>query len=115
MGSFLPGHQQEQKPKKQRIETISPPVTLPVVSTVSGEEMKGTYGIKPILTSTGFQADNSSPNPIQGYNNSAPENKDNSSSLNTIQAYRNSAPENKSPLAEEESKGLSQPNCEVSC
>lgn len=116
VGSFLPGHQQEQKPKKQRVESISA-VSLPIVTTISSEEIKGCYGVKPILTSTGFHADNSSSvNTIQGYKNSVLENKDDSSPLNhPIQGYNNSTPENKSYLAEEESKGLSQPNCEVSC
>ncbi|KAH7537911.1 hypothetical protein FEM48_Zijuj03G0143100 [Ziziphus jujuba var. spinosa] len=116
VGSFLPGHQQEQKPKKQRVESVSA-VSLPIVTTISCEEIKGGYGVKPILTSTGFHTDNSSTvNTIQGYKNTAPENKDTSTPLNhPIQGYNNSTPENKSSLAEEESKGLSQPNCEVSC
>ena len=102
VGSFLPGHQQEQKAKKQRIEpitTISPP---PIINSVSGDESRGLYGgIKPIVTPAAFSVDNnSSPlNPMQGFRNSVPENINNKSAS----------------LPEEETKGLSQSNCEVSC
>ncbi|PON70014.1 PPC domain containing protein [Parasponia andersonii] len=96
VGSFLPGHQQEQKPKKQRIEPIAA-ITPPIINTVTGEETRAFYGgVKPIVTSAAY-------------------NIDNSSSLNSIHGYRNLAPEIKSPLPEEESKSLSQSNCEVSC
>ncbi|KAL5570030.1 hypothetical protein UlMin_026605 [Ulmus minor] len=99
VGSFLPGHQQEQKPKKQRIEPISV-ISPPIVNTVSSDEIKGVYsGVKPILTA-----------PYNANNNSSP--------LNSIHSYGNSAPDNKLSMPEEGSNkghGLSQPNCEVSC
>lgn len=80
VGSFLPGHQQEQKPKKQRIEPISP-ISPPIISTVTGEETRGLYGVKPFVTSAAFNADNnlSSLTPPPGFRNSAPENNNNSS------------------------------------
>lgn len=80
MGSFLPGHQQEQKPKKQRIEPISP-ISPPIISTVTGEETRGLYGVKPFVTSAAFNADNNSSSltPPPGFRNSAPENNNNSS------------------------------------
>lgn len=97
MGSFLPGHQQEQKPKKPRIEPIAAAITPPIVNNISGEETRVIYGgVKPIMTSAAFNADNSS-------------------SLNPVQGYRNSAPEINSSLPEEDSKSLSHSNCEVSC
>ncbi|XP_030947855.1 AT-hook motif nuclear-localized protein 6-like [Quercus lobata] len=94
VGSFLPGHQQEQKPKKQRIEPTS---TIPA-SPRYDEETRGVYGgVKPILTSsTAFHGDNSA-------------------SINPIQGFRNSAVDIKTSMPEEGSKGPSQLNCEVSC
>ncbi|VVA10980.1 PREDICTED: AT-hook motif nuclear-localized [Prunus dulcis] len=94
VGSFLPGHQQEQKPKKQRLEPVSSSIVPIVVNAVSGEEMKVCGGVKPILTSPSFHGNNST-------------------SVNPMHSFKNSAPESKS-LSEEESKGLGQPNCEVS-
>lgn len=94
MGSFLPGHQQEQKPKKQRLEPVSSSIVPIVVNAVSGEEMKVCGGVKPILTSPSFHGNNST-------------------SVNPMHSFKNSAPESKS-LSEEESKGPGQPNCEVS-
>ncbi|KAK7847687.1 at-hook motif nuclear-localized protein 6, partial [Quercus suber] len=83
--SFLPGHQQEQKPKKQRIEPTS---TIPA-SPRYDEETRG-----PILTSsTAFHGDNSA-------------------SINPIQGFRNSAVDIKTSMPEEGSKGPSQLNCE---
>ncbi|XP_062073296.1 AT-hook motif nuclear-localized protein 7-like [Humulus lupulus] len=98
VGSFLPGHQQEQKPKKQRLEPIlAAVIPTPVINSISGEETRVLYGgVKPMVTSAAFSVDNSP-------------------SLNPIQGYRNLGPEMKSSLAEEESKSLSQSNCEVSC
>lgn len=98
VGSFLPGHQQEQKPKKQRIEPIAAAIsTPPIINSVSGEETRVLYGgVKPIVTSAVF-------------------NSDNASSLNPIQGYRSLTPEIKSSLPEDESKSLSHSNCEVSC
>ncbi|XP_041007444.1 AT-hook motif nuclear-localized protein 6-like isoform X2 [Juglans microcarpa x Juglans regia] len=68
VGSFLPGHQQEQKPKKQRIESTSTmtPIHANLLST---EETNGVYGReRPVLTSsTAFHGDNSaSLNPHSG-------------------------------------------------
>ncbi|BBG98253.1 AT hook motif DNA-binding family protein, partial [Prunus dulcis] len=85
VGSFLPGHQQEQKPKKQRVEPVSSSIVPIVVNAVSGEEMKVCGGVKPILTSPSFHGNNST-------------------SVNPMHSFKNSAPESKS-LSEEESKG----------
>ncbi|EEF51510.1 DNA binding protein, putative [Ricinus communis] len=100
VGSFLPGHQQEQKHKKQRIEL--PPAVTPV-NIVSAEEMKGTYGaVKPVLVSSSpFQGDNAAsvkpvPVPVQ------------------VQAFRNSVSDNRTSSPEDGSKGLDLSNCEVS-
>ncbi|KAJ7970065.1 AT-hook motif nuclear-localized protein [Quillaja saponaria] len=57
VASFLPGHQQEQKPKKQRMEAVSV-ITPTHVNPTSGEETQGNFGgIKPIITSTAFHGD----------------------------------------------------------
>ncbi|XP_022735088.1 AT-hook motif nuclear-localized protein 4-like [Durio zibethinus] len=87
VGSFLPGHQQEQKHKKQRTE--------PAAAVVSPtEEIKVSHaGVKQIITSPSFHGD-SSGNPIQG--------------------FRNSSIDDKSSSAEEESRGHSLSQCEVS-
>lgn len=99
MGSFLPGHQQEQKHKKQRT-VPAPVVTTPIpmtITTLPVEEIKGSYaGVKPIVTSSSFLGDNSA-------------------SLNPVQGFTNLAADNKTPSPGEESKGPSQSNCEVSC
>lgn len=93
VGSFLPGHQQEQKPKKQRIEPTS---TIPA-SPHYDEETRVYGGVKPIFTSsTAFHGDNSA-------------------SINPIQGFRNPAVDIKTSMPEEGSKGPSQLNCEVSC
>lgn len=95
VGSFLPGHQQEQKHKKQRTEPAAAVVSPTAVHTMSTEEIKVSYGgVRPILTS-----------PFPG---------DNLGTLNPIQAFRNSAIDNKSSSAGEESKGHSLSQCEVS-
>ncbi|KAB1210812.1 putative DNA-binding protein ESCAROLA [Morella rubra] len=96
VGSFLPGHQQEAKPKKQRIEPTTT-ITLTPANPLCGEVTKVVYGGEsPILTSTAFHGDNSA-------------------SLNQNQGFRNLAADIKTTIPEEESKGPSQSNCEVSC
>jgi hypothetical protein len=97
VGSFLPGHQQEQKPKKQRIEPTST-ITITPANPLCDEETRGVYGgVKPIITtSTAFHGDNSP-------------------SINPIQGFRNSVVDIKTSMPEEGSKGPSQLNCEVSC
>ncbi|XP_031274518.1 AT-hook motif nuclear-localized protein 6-like [Pistacia vera] len=100
VGSFLPGHQQEQKHKKQKT-VPAPVVTTPIPMTITTlpvvEEIKGSYGgVKPIVTSSSFLGDNSA-------------------SLNPLQGFKNLAADNKTPSPSEESKGPSQSNCEVSC
>ncbi|KAM1069946.1 hypothetical protein ACFX13_001848 [Malus domestica] len=95
VGSFLQGHQQEQKPKKQRVEPVSSSIVPIIVNAMSGEEMKVYGGVKPILTAPSFHGDQSnSPNPVHG--------------------FKNSASESKSLLSEDDSKGSGQANCEVS-
>ncbi|XP_021286634.1 AT-hook motif nuclear-localized protein 6 [Herrania umbratica] len=95
VGSFLLGHQQEQKHKKQRTEPAAAVVSPTAVHTMSTEEIKVSYGgVKPILTA-----------PFPG---------DNLGTLNPIQGFRNSAIDNKSSSAGEESKGHSLSQCEVS-
>lgn len=97
MASFLPGHQQEQKPKKHRIEPAFT-MTFTPANALSSEETKGVYGgEKPTVTSsTAFHGGNSA-------------------SLNPIQGFGKLAAETKTSMPEEESKGLNQSNCEVSC
>lgn len=99
VGSFLPGHQQEQKHKKQRTQP-APVITTPIpmtITTLPGEEIKGSYsGVKPIITSSSFL-------------------RDGSASLNPVQGFKNVAADNKRPSPGEESKGPCQSNCEVSC
>lgn len=95
VGSFLPGHQQEQKPKKPRNESTT--IFFPPINTITGEEMKAMYagGIKPILTTPSYQEHNPpSPSPVTGFKISSTDNL---------------------PLSEQEPKTQSQSNCEVSC
>ncbi|KAK7314897.1 hypothetical protein VNO77_33427 [Canavalia gladiata] len=80
VASFLPGHQLEQKPKKQRVEHISmiPPthvmISPPthVINPTSAEEIQiGLGGVKPIMTPAAFQVENiASFNNFQGSRNS---------------------------------------------
>ncbi|KAG2711150.1 hypothetical protein I3760_04G063600 [Carya illinoinensis] len=69
VGSFLPGHQLEQKPKKKRIEPTS--TMTPIhANPLSTEETNGVYGReRPVLKScTAFHGDNSaSLNPHSGF------------------------------------------------
>lgn len=96
VGSFLPGHQQEQKPKKPRNESTT--IFFPPVNTVTGEEMKIMYpgGNKPILTTPSYQEQYNppSPSPVTGFKISSTDNL---------------------PLSDQEPKTQSQSNCEVSC
>ncbi|KAJ9164090.1 hypothetical protein P3X46_023705 [Hevea brasiliensis] len=93
VGSFLPGHQQEQKHKKQKTEIA--PARAPV-NVLSAEDTKGAYGgVKPVLIPTSFQGDKSAP-------------------VNPAQAFRNSASDDKTSSPEDGSKGPNQSNCEVS-
>ena len=78
MGSFLPGHQQEAKPKKQRLEPVQ--AAIPgTVNSMPREEMPGTNG-GPNLNLT------SSPSSFHG---------DSWASLNSMQAPRNLDIENR--------------------
>ncbi|XP_022774480.1 AT-hook motif nuclear-localized protein 3-like [Durio zibethinus] len=96
VGSFLPGHQQEQKHKKQRTEPVATVVSPTAVHTMPSEEIKVSYGgVKPILTSPSFRGDSSG-------------------TLNPIQGFRNSDIDNKSSSAGEEPKGHSLSQCDVS-
>ncbi|KAF8044287.1 hypothetical protein BT93_A2315 [Corymbia citriodora subsp. variegata] len=86
VGSFLPGHQLEQKPKKQRVEL--PPTLTPTITNLnSREELVGSYGGgEPIVTTTAiFNGENSVP----------------------VQDSRNPTTENRVSFTVEESNGLS--------
>ncbi|OMO98058.1 hypothetical protein COLO4_14180 [Corchorus olitorius] len=96
VGSFLPGHQQEQKHKKQRTEHATAVISPVSMHTTSTDGFKMSYGgVKPILTSPSFHGDDSG-------------------SLTPIQGFRNSAMDNRSSSPGEESKGNSLSQCEVS-
>ncbi|KAJ6978108.1 DNA binding protein [Populus alba x Populus x berolinensis] len=62
VGSFLLGHQQESKHKKQRIEPALAviPATIPAtINVISPEEMKGSYGgVRPIAIPSPLHGDN---------------------------------------------------------
>lgn len=100
LGSFLPGHQQEQqKPKKQKFEHVTTFAVLPAHS-LSDERTEGAYGVqKPILNSSAsFHGDNIVP----------------VSALHT----KISAPESIVPavaVTAAECKDQSSSKCEVSC
>ncbi|XP_030533033.1 AT-hook motif nuclear-localized protein 6-like [Rhodamnia argentea] len=86
VGSFLPGHQLEQKPKKQRVEL--PPTLSPTITNLNRrEEIVGSYGGgQPIVTTTsGFNGENAVP----------------------VQDLRNPMTENRVSFTVEESNGLS--------
>ncbi|KAK7270792.1 hypothetical protein RJT34_26214 [Clitoria ternatea] len=58
VASFLPGHQLEQKPKKQRVEHV-PTVAPTHVNPTPVEEIRiDLGGVKPIMTPAAFQVDN---------------------------------------------------------
>ncbi|TKY51960.1 AT-hook motif nuclear-localized protein 6 [Spatholobus suberectus] len=95
VGSFLPGHQLEHKPKKQRVEHIST-ITPTPVNLFSNEEIKVSFGgVKPIMTPAAFQEEN-----IASFNNG--------------QDSRNLSADDKDPLTEKESN-LSQSNADAAC
>ncbi|KAL4385763.1 hypothetical protein GQ457_15G001530 [Hibiscus cannabinus] len=77
VGSFLPGHQQVRNHKKQRTEPAVPIVSPTTLQTMPAD-IKVSDGVMPILTSPFNGGSYGSPNPIQGYTNSA--NDNNSSS-----------------------------------
>lgn len=86
VGSFLPGHQLEQKPKKQRVEL--PPTLTPTITNLNSREeiVKSYGGGEPIVTTTAvFNGENSVP----------------------VQDLRNPMTENRVSFAVEESNGLS--------
>lgn len=86
VGSFLPGHQLEQKPKKQRVEL--PPTLSPTITNLNRrEEIVGSYGGgEPIVTTTSvFNGENAVP----------------------VQDSRNPMTENRVSFTVEESNGLS--------
>ncbi|KAI4347449.1 hypothetical protein L6164_008262 [Bauhinia variegata] len=95
VGSFLPGHQQEQKAKKQKVEHITT-ITPTHVNAITDEGIKVSFGgVKPIMTPAAFQGDS-----ITSFNN--------------VQGPRISSDDDKTPLPEKESNP-SQPNAEVQC
>ncbi|KAJ8771386.1 hypothetical protein K2173_026563 [Erythroxylum novogranatense] len=71
VGSFLPGHRQEHKHKKQR---IGPSPVVPSVTVITAEELKASYaGVKPIpVPDASVHGDNSGPiNPFQAFRDPA--------------------------------------------
>ncbi|XP_059629458.1 AT-hook motif nuclear-localized protein 1-like [Cornus florida] len=97
VGSFLPGHHQEQKPKKQKFEP-APAFTITPSNLTPREVIEGSYGgPKPNLTSSAsFQGENIA-------------------SVNSVQASKNLATENNISLSGGESNDHNPPNCKVSC
>ncbi|KAI9112041.1 hypothetical protein K1719_016937 [Acacia pycnantha] len=84
VGSFLPGHQQEHKHKKQKMEYVST-VTSPHFSPVSDQEVHVSFGgVQPILTPAAFQGENAA-------------------CFNNVQGLRDSSTDDRSPLPEKES------------
>lgn len=72
VGSFLPGHQQEHKQKKQKMDYIST-VTPSHFSPVSDQEVHVSFGgVKPILTPAAFHGENAACfNNVQGSRDSS--------------------------------------------
>lgn len=97
VGSFLSGHQQEQKPKKPRFQQQPISVPSPTITSdiFGGDTQRGYSSLKPIPA----------PSPFNG---------DNPGSLNSMHSVGTSATENKASTPGEESKGPSQSNCGVS-
>ncbi|XP_028796535.1 LOW QUALITY PROTEIN: AT-hook motif nuclear-localized protein 6-like [Neltuma alba] len=78
VGSFLPGHQQMQKPKKQKTNHFSP-VASGHYNPIPVDEIKISFGgVKPIMTPAAFQADNNTAsfNNGQGSSNSSADDAD---------------------------------------
>uniref|UniRef100_A0A6N2NFV7 AT-hook motif nuclear-localized protein n=2 Tax=Salix TaxID=40685 RepID=A0A6N2NFV7_SALVM len=96
VGSFLPGHQQESKNKKQRIES-APAVIPATINIFSPEERRGSYGgVRPVaIPSPSFHGDNPA-------------------SFNPMQAFRDPISDNRSSSPDDGSKGPDHSNCEVS-
>lgn len=85
VGSFLPGHQQEQKHKKQRIEIA--PVVAPVNLLSAAEIGRAYSGVKPLVNaSSSFYGGNAALN-------------------DPMQAFKNSTSDNKTPTPEEDESG----------
>ncbi|KAM7272616.1 hypothetical protein ACFE04_027279 [Oxalis oulophora] len=102
IGSFILGHQHEQPLKKHRIETpsvITTPavVTTPTVNVISANDLKVSYGgIKPMMSASAFH-------------------QHNSTSPSTVPpGFMNSVIDNKTSSLTQDSRELSQSNCEVS-
>lgn len=96
VGSFLPpGHQQENKPKKNRMEPTSNTI-LPPANVLSGEGTKEVLGgVKPVVAST-----------LIG---------DKAASLDQTSAFKTSQVNDKSPFLQESRGVLNHSNHEVSC
>lgn len=85
MGCFIPGHQQEHKPKKHRAEAPSI-LTSTVSNTAVGEETAALYGVvKPITAISPFNGEN----------------------IVSVQSLANSMGENNISFSAKESNGLS--------
>ncbi|KAF5743586.1 AT-hook motif nuclear-localized protein 6-like [Tripterygium wilfordii] len=103
VASFLPGHQQEQKHKKQRSEpaVAATPITTNALSVIAAEESKGAYDgnygvVKPSVA------------PSSSFHGYSP------ASLNQLQIFSNSAADNKTSSPGDDSEGPGQSNSEVS-
>lgn len=85
MGSFLPGHQQEHRPKKQRVE--APSIIISVSNPIIREEKAASYvGVEPVTAAmSSFNGENIVP----------------------VQSFKDSMGENKISFSTEESNGLS--------
>ncbi|KAI9076705.1 hypothetical protein K1719_041345 [Acacia pycnantha] len=106
VGSFLPGHQQMQKPKKQKTNHFSP-VTSGHYNAIPVDEIKISFGgVKPIMTPAAFQA--------------ADHNNNNAASFNNIQGSSNSSADDDDDddddsLYPEKDSNPSQTNAGVAC
>ncbi|GMJ06577.1 hypothetical protein HRI_004326900 [Hibiscus trionum] len=78
VGSFIPGYQQEQNHKKQRTEPAAAVVSHVTLPTMPAEVKVSYGGVMPILTSPFNGGGLGTLNPIQGYTNSAIDNKSSS-------------------------------------
>lgn len=96
VGSFLPGHQQEHKPKKQKMGYIST-INTAHFSPISDQEIQVSFGgVKPIMTPAALQGDN------------------NIASFNNVQGSRDSSTDDRSPLPEKDPNRC-QSNAGVPC
>lgn len=95
VGSFLPGHQQEHKTKKQKMDYIST-ITPTHFNPISDQEIHVSFGgVKPIMTPAALQAENNI-------------------AFNNVQGSRDSSTDDRSSLPERESNP-SHSNVGVSC